>query len=136
MAGLGKKLFSGDVCDILENSAKESAKHSDHECIQLASSPRAHACVQSLVERQFHPIHLRDYCSVINLLLLQLCLLREQASDEKERPEGRLSPDIDELTKLKQQVHDLKRKNKERKAKYEEVGPNFFLFLACFLKLD
>lgn len=79
----------------------------DDDMIQLASSPVAHSIVQGMVERHFHTIHLRDFYSVINYLLLKLSLM------ERERGERE--------TAIRKQVHELQQKNKERKAKYEEV---------------
>lgn len=119
---------SADICDILESAATEAASLSDKETIQLASCPRAHACLQGVVERQFHPIHLRDFYSVINYLLLRLSLLlRERDSDfANDEGKGGVGGGISapEVAKLKRQVDELQRKNKERKAKYEEVSTN------------
>lgn len=108
-----------DICDVLESAAIEATSLSDKESIQLASSPRAHACLQGLVERRFHPIHLRDFYSVINYLLLRLSLLLQE-KDSNERGGGGEGAAA-EVAKLKRQVAELQRKNKERKAKYDEV---------------
>lgn len=104
-----EKLFQGDICDLLEETAISIVSEADQESIQVASCPRAHACVQGLVERRFHPIHLRDFYSVINYLLLRLHLLEERSEEERE------------VSKLKKQLTELQRKNRDRKSKYEEV---------------
>ena len=110
--------FQGDVCDILDEAATSAAAEAEPESIQLASCPRAHASVQGLVERRFHPIHLRDFYSVINYLLLRLFLSSGRKGDS--HPVS--TREDKEITSLKRQVAELHRKNRERKAKYEEVS--------------
>lgn len=113
MAANDEQLLTKDVCDILEDSAKECVEVYDQHIIQLATCPRAHASVQGLVERNFHPSHMRDFYSVINFLLLQLYLIRrDRAPSDKER---------DEVSKLKKHISNLEKKRVESKKKYEEV---------------
>ena len=128
-----------DICDVLESAAIEATSLSDKESIQLASCPRAHACLQGLVERRFHPIHLRDFYSVINYLLLRLSLLlheKDLTSNERGGGEGgsaAATAAAAEVAKLKRQVAELQRKNKERKAKYDEVCI-LGLYMHCLIK--
>ena len=121
----------GDVCEYLETSAKESAQSFQQEMIQLATSPRAHACVPGLVERRFHSIHLRDFYSVVNFLLLQLYVIRRERSEYCEGTGDTTTTtnvsNSEQVMKLKKQINDLEKKRRETKLKYDEVTQKIYV---------
>lgn len=105
-----------NICEILEESAVDSAREADQSTVAMASSPTALGAVHAVLERRFHPIHLRDHSAVVNLLLIQLYLLRcELASRDNDK---------ESVSQLQQQIKQLQKEKKICTEKYEEVGKN------------
>lgn len=125
-----------DVCAALEKSAQENTRYVSEDLIRAAASPRARSCLQGLVERYFHPIHLREYYSVLSLVLLQLYLIRREHAEVNElnrsledhlsrmkRRVGDLeSGNSEETSRLKRRIQELMKENSEYKKKYQEVS--------------
>ena len=102
-----------DLYAALEKSSQESTRYVNDDLIRAAASSRARSCLQSLVERYFHPIHLREYYSVLSLLLLQLYLVRREHAEVNE-----LNRSLeDHLTRMKRRVGDLESGNAEETAR-------------------
>jgi hypothetical protein len=113
-----------DICDLLEVSARQSARLAqENEALKLASSPRAHACIQGIIERCFAPIDVRDFYSVVGLLLCQLYSLRLKLKDDDDHYYHRndLPFDNDVADKLNKEILELKKALREKKLKNNEV---------------
>lgn len=123
-----KSLDSIDVHTALEHAATESAESASPELIRMATSSQAMASVQSLVGTYFNRLHLRQLPQVISMLLLQLYLLRQEASENRDhlaRTRRRLadleSGNTSETSRLKQRIQELMKQSSKYRDKYEEV---------------
>ena len=117
-----KDLLRRDVYDLLEESAIECTHDVSQDLVQMATSPKAHGCVQGIVERRFYPMHIRDYYSVINILLLQLLLLRQRITGDKMVDEARSKSSVCNTEAMQRKILLLERDVKESKKRYKEVG--------------
>lgn len=110
-----KDLLRRDVCDLIDQGAVECTRTIDQSLLQLASSPKAHSCVQGVVERRFHPLHIRDFYSVINILLLQLLIARQPSAQGNCENTSSTGDSEARVLLLEKEV-------KESKKRYKEVG--------------
>ncbi len=115
-----KDLLRRDVYDLLEESAVDCTHNITQDLIQVATSPKAHGCVQGVVERRFYPMHIRDYYSVINILLLQLLLLRQRTTGDKLAGEVSRGS-VCNTEAMQRKILSLERDVKESKKRYKEV---------------
>ena len=118
-------LLQRDVCDLIEESAIECTLDVSQKLVQMASSPKAHACVQGVLERRFYPIHVRELYSVMNLLLLQLLMLRPGT----EKGDAGSLPSACDAEGMKKRILELEREVKDSKKRYKEVSGSYYLLM-------
>ena len=117
-----KDFLRRDVCDLIEESAIQCTRNVSQSLFQAATNPKAHSCVQGVVERRFYPVHIRDFYSVINLLLLQMLLLRRRLAGEVRVDENDKTAGACECKSMHKKVQLLEQEVKESKKRYKEVS--------------
>ena len=117
-----KELLRRNVCDLIEESAIECTHNVSQNLLQIATTPKAHSCVQGVVERRFYPLHVRDFYSVINVLLLQMLLLRQRLYGDGRREDGGNNSSCSGDKAMQRKVLILEQEVKESKKRYKEVS--------------